>query len=86
MEYLSSNEGYEWLKSSNGKAVSDAVLLSENYIGRAEIGGTTIVRRVDLKTKQLVASYYGKILNLSDYDVLVFKPQKSKFKRYHKIN
>ncbi|CAG9800939.1 unnamed protein product [Chironomus riparius] len=88
MEYLFHNEGYEWLKSSNGRAVPDAVLLSNNYIGRAEIDGTTVVGRVDLESKQLIASYYGKILNLSDYDVLVFKPQtnKTRFQQAVKVS
>jgi Protein of unknown function (DUF3421) len=78
VEYLFHNEGYEWRKSSGGATVDDAVTVSDSYVGRAEVDGTTVVGRVDPKSKQLVASYYGKILSLSDYDVLVFKPS-SKF-------
>lgn len=79
IEYLFHTDGYEWLKSSGGVIVPDAVTVSGYYIGRAEVDGTTVVGKIDLKSKQLLASYYGKIVNLSNYDVLVFKPQTSKF-------
>lgn len=74
IEYLFHTEGYSWLKSSDGATVPDAVLVGNNYIGRADVDGTTVVGKVDTATKQLIASYYGKIVNLSNYDVLVFKP------------
>ncbi|KAG5679322.1 hypothetical protein PVAND_008895 [Polypedilum vanderplanki] len=78
IEYLFHNEGYEWLRSSNGKVVPDAVNLNDYYVGRAEIDGTTVVGKVDLKEKKLFASYNGKTVSLSDYDVLTFKPQTNK--------
>lgn len=81
MEYILCNDGYEWLKSSNGQSVADAVILSGNYVGRAEVGGTTVVGKVDLKSKQLVALFDGKSLNLKDYEVLVSRPQLSKLIR-----
>jgi predicted nucleic acid-binding Zn-ribbon protein len=74
IEFLFHNEGYSWLKSGNGATVPDAVSVGSTYVGRAEIDGTTVVGKVDPETKQLVASYYGKIVNLDNYDVLVFKP------------
>lgn len=74
VEFLFHTEDYSWLKSSNGANVPDAVSVGNNYVGRAEIDGTTVVGKVDPVTKQLVASYYGKIVNLENYDVLVFKP------------
>lgn len=86
IEYLFHTNGFEWLKSSGGKIVPDAVTVAGCYIGRAEIDGTTVVGRVDLKWKQLIASYYGKILNLSEYDVLVFKPSSKLAKETRKKN
>lgn len=77
IEYLFHNEGFEWLRSSDGKVVPEAVSLSDFYVGRSEIDGTTVVGRVDLNQKKLIASYYGKTVSLSEYDVLVFKPQTS---------
>jgi hypothetical protein len=72
--YLLHEEGFSWLKSSDGETISDAVLVGDGYIGRANVEGTTVIGKVDLNTKQLIASYYGKIINLVNYDVLVFNP------------
>jgi hypothetical protein len=77
IEYLFHNEGYEWLRSSGGKTVPDAVMLSDYYVGRGEIDGTTVVGRVDMKEEKLIASCYGKTVKLADYDVLTFKPETS---------
>lgn len=74
VDFLLHTEGYSWLKSSNGTTVPDAVLVGNSYIGRSDVDGTTVVGKIDLETKQLIASYYGKVINLSNYDVLVFKP------------
>lgn len=74
IEFLFHTEGYSWLKSGNGATVPDAVSVGNSYVGRAEIDGTTVVGKVDPQSKQLIASYYGKIVNLANYDVLVFKP------------
>lgn len=79
IEFLFHTEGYSWLKSSNGVNVPDAVIVDDNYVGRAEVDGTTVIGKVDPKTKQLVASYYGKVVNLPNYDVLVFKPSSKPF-------
>jgi hypothetical protein len=74
IEYLFHNEGYEWWRSSGGKIVPEAVTVSGYYVGRAVIDETTIIGRIDLKAKKMIASHNGNVLNLSEYDVLVFKP------------
>lgn len=75
IEFLSNSDGYEWIKSSGGVAVPDAVTISGFYVGRGVHNGNTVVGRVDLNSKNLVATWGGNALNLPEYDVLVFKPQ-----------
>ncbi|KAJ6644030.1 Peripheral-type benzodiazepine receptor-associated protein 1 [Pseudolycoriella hygida] len=75
IEFLSNSEGYEWIKSSGGVPVTDAVTIGEFYVGRGVYNGGTVVGRVDLNAKTLVATWGGNALNLPEYDVLVFKPQ-----------
>lgn len=75
IEFLSNSDGYEWVRSSNGVAVPDAVTISGYYVGRGIHNGSVVVGRVDLNSKNLVATWGGNALNLLDYDVLVFKPQ-----------
>lgn len=75
IEFLSNSEGYEWVKSSGGASVPDAVTISGFYVGRGVYNGNTVVGRVDLNTKNLVATWGGNALNLPEYEVLVFKPQ-----------
>lgn len=74
IEYLLHSDGYEWLKSSDGNIVPDAVTVSNFYVGRAVHNGNTVIGRVDLESKQLIASFEGNALYLPNYDVLVFKP------------
>ncbi|XP_037043717.1 uncharacterized protein LOC119079748 isoform X1 [Bradysia coprophila] len=74
IEFLSNSEGYEWIKSSGGVAVPDAVTISGFYVGRGAFNGNVVVGRVDLNSKNLVATFGGNALNLPEYDVLVFKP------------
>lgn len=75
IEFLSDSEGYDWIKSSGGVPVTDAVTISGFYVGRGLFNGNAVVGRVDLNTKNLVATYGGNALNLPEYDVLIFKPQ-----------
>jgi len=75
IEFLSNSDGYEWIKSSGGVPVPDAVTISGFYVGRGVHNGNVVVGRVDLNTKNLVATFGGNALNLPEYDVLIFKPQ-----------
>lgn len=75
IEFLSNSDGYEWIKSSGGVAVPDAVTIGGFYVGRGVYNGSVVVGRVDLNSKNLVATWGGNALNLPEYDVLIFKPQ-----------
>lgn len=75
IEFLSNSDGYDWVKSSGGIAVPEAVTCSGYYVGRGIYNGNVVVGRVDLNSKHLVATWGGNALTLPEYDVLIFKQQ-----------
>lgn len=75
IEFLTNSTDYEWIKSSGGAAVPSAVTIGGFLVGRGVWNGNAVVGRVDLNAKQLVATYGGKVINLSEYDVLALKSQ-----------
>lgn len=75
IEFLSNSTDYEWIKSSGGESVTSAVTIGGFYVGRGLWNGNVVVGRVDLNSKQLVATYGGNVINLWEYDVLTFKQQ-----------
>lgn len=74
-EYLSNSNNYDWIKSSGGASVDNAVTIGGFYVGRGVWNGNIVVGRVDLKTKQLISSIDGNVLTLTEYDVLTVKSQ-----------
>lgn len=75
IEFLANSEDYEWVQSGGGAVVPNAVTISGFYVGRGVSNGNVVVGRVDLSSKNLVATWGGNALNLTEYDVLTFKSQ-----------
>lgn len=73
IEFLSNSQDYDWVKSTGGAPVPNAVTISGFYVGRGVHDGSVVVGRVDLNTKNLVTTWGGNALNLPEYDVLTFK-------------
>jgi hypothetical protein len=72
IEYLAGGD-YDWIKSSSGITVPEAIRISGYYVGRGLWNGNVVVGRIDLNSKQLIASYRGNPIKLSEYDVLTMK-------------
>lgn len=79
VENIFSSEEYELYKSSSENAFKNAVVLFDNFVGCADIDGEIVVGNIDQNSKKLVVNYNGKVLNLSDFNVLVAKNPSSKF-------
>ncbi|KAJ6647135.1 Peripheral-type benzodiazepine receptor-associated protein 1 [Pseudolycoriella hygida] len=74
IEYLSGD--YEWVNSSSGASTSNAVVVNGFHIGRGVFNGNVVVGRIDFsKSNQLLATYGGYSINLSDYELLVTKAE-----------